>query len=299
MDEFDDLLGNTGNSTNNNFKTKDNTKKSNYFNKQEWAEQQKQKRQDVYNTIEKITNIVTEDVEKFKTYLNIQSRFDKYSVGNCLLILNKQPNATQIKEKAGWEEKGYDVNENAESITILEPSRKNGIVYYNPKEEYDVSQTNAPLPEKREYETKELLVALFNESSIKRKNVDRLPNGKRGVEYNEDEKLLYMCRGIEPISLIHAIVQELASIQIPKDKDMELREFKTYCVAYMICEKYGVDNTNYNFSELPKSLSQNTNVKEIKKQIEDIRENFIKINSQMQGYFEQEAKARKKQQEAR
>ena len=121
MNEIDDLLGT---SNNNNYK-KQNSKNN-------WKEQNK-KRNDAYRKMDEMSFKIIKDGDMFKQYLNILNRFEKYSVGNCLLILETEPNAIQIKEKKDWIDKGYDTIENAKSMTILEPNKVDGKVYYNPK----------------------------------------------------------------------------------------------------------------------------------------------------------------------
>ena len=54
---------------------------------------------------------VVKDGELFKEYLDVQSKFIKYSVSNCLIILNKNKNAIKIKDKKSWEEKGIKVRD--------------------------------------------------------------------------------------------------------------------------------------------------------------------------------------------
>ena len=85
-DEVNEILG-TG--KNNNFSTNYNTKRQN-----NWQEQQRKDRQDIYDTMDRMAMIVGNDGNKFKEYLDVQSRFSKYSVGNSLVILEKAPNST-------------------------------------------------------------------------------------------------------------------------------------------------------------------------------------------------------------
>ena len=140
MDEIvEDLLGTNNKSKNNSYNKKQN-------NKNNWKEQSK-KRNEAYRKIDSMSFKISKDGKMFMQYLNVLSRFEKYSVGNCMLILEAEPNAMQIKEKKDWIDRGYEVTQNEKSMIILEPNRVNGVLYYNPKEEYDISRTNAPIPE--------------------------------------------------------------------------------------------------------------------------------------------------------
>lgn len=290
MDEIDDLLGT---SSNNNYK-KQNSKNN-------WKEQNK-KRNDAYKKMDDMSFKISKDGNMFMQYLNILSRFEKYSVGNCLLILESEPNAIQIKEKKDWIDKGYDTLENAKSMTILEPNKVDGKVYYNPKDEYDISQTNAPIPKEKTYTNKEMLLAIFSicdKENVTRQVVDALPNGNKGAEYIESENKLYMCRGLKPEYLIKTVIQEIARIEMRNFENSEMKEFKTYCISYMLCKKYGLDISKFDFSNLPKDLTNKAKGKEIREELDDIRTNFIEINSKVAEYFEKEEKSKKNKEQAR
>ncbi len=290
MDEIDDLLGT---SNNNNYK-KQNSKNN-------WKEQNK-KRNDAYKKMDDMSFKISKDGNSFMQYLNILSRFEKYSVGNCLLILESEPNAIQIKEKKDWIDKGYDTLENAKSMTILEPNKVDGKVYYNPKDEYDISQTNAPIPKEKTYTNKEMLLAIFSicdKENVTRQVVDALPNGNKGAEYIESENKLYMCRGLKPEYLIKTVIQEIARIEMRNFENSEMKEFKTYCISYMVCKKYGLDISKFDFSNLPKDLTNKAKGKEIREELDDIRTNFIEINSKVAEYFEKEEKSKKNKEQAR
>lgn len=277
MNEIDDLLGTNSNTKNNNWK------------------EQNSKRNEAYKKMDDMSFEILKDGNMFMKYLNILSRFERYSVGNCLLILETEPNAIQIKEKQDWLDKGYDTIENAKVITILEPNKVNGKVYYNPKDEYDISQTNAPIPEEKTYTNKEILLAILDicdKENIKKEIVNILPNGNKGAEYIEDENKLYMCRGLESEYLIKTVIQEIARIKMKYLENNEMKEFKTYCISYMICKKYGLDISKFDFENLPKEFANKEKGKEIREQLDNIKTNFIEINAKIAEYIENSEKSR-------
>ncbi len=294
MNEIDDLLGTNSNSKSDNYNNRN-------YSKNNWKEQNR-KRNEAYKKMDDMSFNISKDGNMFIQYLNILSRFEKYSVGNCLLILETEPNAIQIKEKKDWIDKGYDTIENAKSMTILEPNKVDGKVYYNPKDEYDISQTNAPIPKEKTYKNKEMLLAIFSicdKENVTRQVVDILPSGNKGAEYIESENKLYMCRGLKPEYLIKTVIQEIARIEIKNFENSEMKEFKTYCISYMLCKKYGLDISKFDFSNLPKDLINKAKGKEIRKELDDIRTNFIEINSKVAEYFEKEEKSKKNKEQGR
>lgn len=54
----------------------------------------------------------------------MQSRFDRYSVGNALLITAQMPQATQFKDFDAWKENGVSIKKQQKGITILEPGEE-------------------------------------------------------------------------------------------------------------------------------------------------------------------------------
>lgn len=285
MDEVDDIIGNSNNSNDNN------SHKNSYNNqnRSNWQDKQNQDRQEAYDTMERMALVIKDDSNKFRQYLDIQSNFQKHSVGNCLIILDSEPNATQIRDKKSWKEKGYELISNPRVIKILEPSRSNtnNRVYYNPKEMYDISQTNSPTKSQVvKYDDRELLQAFIKNCDVPRKAVDTLPDGTIGTEYNKTENVLYVCRGMNRELLFQTLSQELANIEMKDEQDSDFKSFKSYCISYMLCKKYGVDVSNYEFNNLPNELVSKESGKEIRGEMDKIRIDFEKINSRIADCFE-------------
>lgn len=285
MDEISEILGT--NDKNNRKYTNNKSGNYNNQNKVDWREKQKQDRQECYDTMDRGAENVRQDSNKFNEYLNIQSRFSKYSVGNCLIVLEKAKNSTHFKEKKAWKDKGVEVTEGVKGINILEPTWSNGRRYYNPKEVFDISQTNAPKEEKIiNYDNRKLLEAMLYECNVPRESVERLSDGRIGTEYNKTKNILYVCKGMDRETLFQTLSQEMASIEMKDEEDSNIKDFRSYCVSYMICKRYGVDVSNYSFENLPEEISAKEKPQEVRAELEEIRKQFEKINNRMQGYFE-------------
>ena len=71
------------------------------FDKEAWAEKKKAEREDIYAMLDKVTTEVSTNGRKFQQYLDVQSRFSRYSVGNALLIMAQMPKATRLKDFDG------------------------------------------------------------------------------------------------------------------------------------------------------------------------------------------------------
>ena len=86
-----------------------------------WAEKKQSERDEVYALRDRMTDEVSMDGDKFQQYLDIQSRFRRYSVGNVLLIMAQKPQATRLKDFDGWKENRVSIRRNEKGIRILEP----------------------------------------------------------------------------------------------------------------------------------------------------------------------------------
>ena len=79
-----------------------NNVQKNEFNVDEWAKEKNKQREWAYQTQDEMAEKITIDSEKFKSYLNVQSQFPNYSVGNALLVTVQKPNAKQLRDADSW-----------------------------------------------------------------------------------------------------------------------------------------------------------------------------------------------------
>lgn len=109
------------------------------YNKEDWARRKNQERDETYRKIDLSAERALKDEKLFVQYLNIQSRFSSYSVGNSLLISLQRPDTTLFRDKEGWNKNGVQIKPYEKGFVILEPSspyvKPDGTkaTYYNPK----------------------------------------------------------------------------------------------------------------------------------------------------------------------
>ena len=119
------------------------------FNKEEWAAQKKAQREEAYALVDATCSEMMTDGRAFQQYLDVQGRFDRYSVNNAILVAAQMPEATQLKDYGSWKQSRVYVDKDADKITILEPGKEykrddgSKAVGYNAKVVYDISQTSA------------------------------------------------------------------------------------------------------------------------------------------------------------
>ena len=89
--------------------------------KEEYAEKMKAEKEAVYQMADDAAKAIVSDPEKFKAFLDTQSRLDRYSAVNALLIFNQLPEASQLKNFDDWSKDNIKITKGAKSISILEP----------------------------------------------------------------------------------------------------------------------------------------------------------------------------------
>jgi len=65
---------------------------------EEYAAKKKAEKEAVYQLLDNTASEVVQSPEKFKAYLDVQSRMDRYTANNALLMYKQFPQTSQIKE---------------------------------------------------------------------------------------------------------------------------------------------------------------------------------------------------------
>lgn len=229
---------------------------------QEWAEKKQLEKESVYQLIDSTAEEISENPDKLKAFLDVQARMDKYSSANALLIYSQLPEATRLKDFAGWGEDNVRVKKGAKSISILEPveyTKSDGSqgISYNVKKMFDVSQTNGkkqPAPTLNR-DTDDIIAVMVDTSPVNVELIDEMPQPGMGAFYKNEDQTLYIQRGFDDsVKLIQNIAQELAFAQLSIQSDSYSRRdmgFKAVCVGYMVCKKLGVDTKSFAVNRIP------------------------------------------------
>ena len=269
---------------------------SEVFDKEAWVEKKRQERNSVYEMIDKTAEEVVTDINKYKQYLDVQSKFDKYSVGNALLITAQNPSATRLRDFDGWKEAGLYVSKGAVGTLILEPgdsyTKEDGSVaqMYNPKRVFDISQTNNKQSIKtNHYDDKLMLKALLHECNMNIQVVDDLDGGKV-ASWNKEDSTLYVKRDPDTKAVFRAITTEMARSDF--EGSSEVVDFKSNSVAYLVAGKYGLDNSKIELGNIPSSL-QSLEVKDVRNELSSIRSGMEDIDSRISQYLESVTKTQR------
>ncbi len=276
------------------------------FDKDAWADRKKAERQSVYELADTTAEAVSADGGKFREYLEVQARFDRYSATNALLVLAQMPQATQIRDYDGWKDAGVSVKRHPKPISILEPGneyqREDGSVgtYYNVKRVYDISQTTArakPQPTVS-MDDRLLLKALISRPPVPMQMAEELPNNM-GAYYDHDQQVIFVRRGMEASDIFRSISKELAHAELAAangDYNRQDAAFAAYSVSYLLCRKYGIDASSYDFSHLPDNFRE-SDAQGIRAALTEIRDTTGEISGRMYRVLEQSKPPKSKEQE--
>ena len=278
------------------------------FDKDAWAAKKQEQRQATYDLVDSTAEAVAADGSRFRDYLEVQSRFDRYTATNALLILAQKPEATQLRDFESWRSTGAFIKrqEMSHGISILEPGdeyrREDGSVgtYYNVKKVYDVSQTNARSKVQPAVSMDErlLLKALIHRPPVPMQTVDELPNNM-GALYDHDQQVIFVRRGMTAEDIFRSVSKELAHAEIAGTRSAYRREdaaFAAYSVSYLLCRKYGIDVSGYDFSRLPEGFRE-TDPQSVRAALTEMRDTANTISGRMYRVLEQNKAPKSKEQE--
>ena len=273
------------------------------FDKEQWAAQKQAQRKEAYELIDNTCSEMMISGDSFRQYLDVQGRFDRYSVNNAILVSAQMPEATQLKEKAAWKQSCVYVNKDAQKVVILEPSKEytrgdgSKAVGYNAKEVYDISETSAK--DRQEAQEKkpmrELVSALIDASPVPFVPVADL---EMPAYYDSEQQSIFIRTGLNEEQLFVSMAKEVSAavFDFKHNESREASEFKSYCVAYMVSSRYGVDTRGFNFSRLPKELDE-TDTQAFKGELGSMRDVLGEIQSEMYKSMEKNKPAKSKEQE--
>ena len=210
------------------------------FDREAWAQQKREQRQELYNLIEEMSEKTLTDPSALSDYLNMQARLGKASVANTLLMIAQKPNATFISGFDDWQKRGRSVKRGEKAALVLEANgeyeRPDGTmgVNFDVKRVFDISQTyGKPVRERSSPTIRTALKAITTNTPIPIKLTDGVSQSV-GAMYSEKDNTVYVARGVEGNELFFALSRELARAHSGADT------FVCDCAANVACLRYGV-----------------------------------------------------------
>lgn len=269
--------------------------------KSAWIARKQQEREAVYAQIDEAVSTMASDGPRFQTYLDVQARFDRYSVANAVLIASQMPEATRLGDFDAWKASGAYVKRGAVGLSILEPGkeyrREDGSVgvAYNVKKVFDISQTNAQRPNKKTLpDDRQLLRALLNDPPCKIEVTDEVPDGRK-VAYIPDEKngAILVRQGLDAHTIFRGLAQELSRVHLDRSGQQSASpDFAVYAASYLLCRRNGVPVDSFSFQRMPAAYKE-MDPQGLRKELGIIREVAGDVTASMNRFFEVQQRSQK------
>lgn len=199
---------------------------------EEYAAKKKAEKEAIYQLLDNTASEVVQSPEKFKAYLDVQSRMDRYTANNALLMYKQFPQASQIKEFDDWAAEGVKVNKGSKTFIILDPyeyTKKDGTIGidFNLKRVLDVSQTNGkrPAAPTANRDPRKLVAVMLDSAPINIESVSELPYPDMGAFYKNEDQTLYVKRDIgDSVALCQCVAQELGHAELSMNSEVYSRK---------------------------------------------------------------------------
>ena len=210
------------------------------YSREDWIKRREENRTQAFDMLEQATTELG-TAEMLTQYLDVQSRFDRYSVSNALLIAYQKPDATRIAD--AYIQKGE------KAFSILEPgkefTRQDGTkgINYDAKKVFDIAQTTAKQPERkaRQQDEKKLIRALMKTSPVPICISNELPQDVNAA-YVPQQKSILVRQGLPGNEIFKALSQEICYARLDKGGSTRTQNaFAVACVSYLLCKRNGIE----------------------------------------------------------
>ena len=256
--------------------------------KDAWAAQKQWELEDVYAQINAAAEQMIGGGELFRNYLDVQARFDRYSVGNAILITLQHPTATRLADYHAWMECGAHIKKDEPGIVILEPGKEyrredgGSGVYYHVKKVYDISQTSYQYHVSRATaaDAEQLIrtLAVISPCDIRVTNV--LPEGADACYHKGQDRIL-LRQGMDAAAVFRGLSQALARVYMARSRYRFANPvFSACCVSYMLCRRNGIAVDQFSFVHLPKAIRR-LNAQTLRRELRLIREVAGELSADM------------------
>ena len=213
--------------------------------------------------------------ERFKEYLRTMSKFYNYSFNNTLLIAMQKPEATYVAGYTSWQ-RNFDrqVMKGEKGIKILAPAP------------YKTQKERNKLPDiivdelKGTVENYEAFFDALRQESPVPISFEDIPGGAKGF-FSPVESRIAIQEGMSEIQTVKTAIHEIAHAKLhavkpdektaPEDKkDRHTKEVEAESVAYTVCQRYGIETSDYSFGYIA-GWSSGKETKELKSSLDTIR----------------------------
>lgn len=259
--------------------------------KEEYAAMKKQEREEVWAEVDAKAQDVFKDGDSLRGFLNFIAQCTPQRTPNLLLLYSQNPEIRQIRTYERIRAEGHSIKPEARGkgyrFLAGNEYEKDGVTMqgYSISRAYDISQIRMkqpePLPEKT---MEELMGALLTGSEVRVQIADNLPEGVQ-AQYIPNQRSIYVRNGMPEVTTFHAMNRELACASMDMHNGTYSRakvSAPAFCAAYVVAQKYGVENTGFNFEKVC-AMQENgsKDPKELREFINDIKNAAYTIERHM------------------
>ena len=225
------------------------------------------------NILDRLTEGITQltSSDRWREWLDMQSRFHNYSFNNTLLIMAQRPDASRVAGYNAWRKLDRFVRKGEKGIWILAPmvyktdpdesadEATRVIRGFKPVPVFDVSQTDGQeLPEictrldgQDDAHIFDRLRAVALSIGFSVEETDDLPEGVNG-DCNHELRRLRVRSSNSPMQRVKTLAHELghAMLHTPGDgrpDSRPLMELEAESVAFIVCANNGINSDDYSF----------------------------------------------------
>lgn len=276
------------------------------FDKESWANRKQQDRESAYAIVDDALKKMGTDTKAFQTYLDVQAKFERYSVSNALLVASQKPEATNLADSNFWRGKGGYIRKGQTGILLMEPgnsyTRKDGStgVSINVKRVFDISQTTlTPTQEPvTNQDIRLLLNAMVRYAPCKVDFRDTLP-GDPNAFYSPQEKTVFVRRGQSMEDTFRGVAQELAHAYMDTGSyNRDENAFLARCVGNIICQRNGIDGKALSVQQIPQKYAA-MEPKALREDLKSIRTAANQISADMFRFMDARNHGTKQRDDAR
>ena len=218
------------------------------YSKEDWIKQKNENRALAYEMLETASEELN-NPDSVMAYLDIQSRFARYSVSNALLVAYQNPEATRLCDSKTWQKNHVFINKGETGIIILEPgkeyTREDGrtVTPYNAKKVFDISQTNAkPRPQRTKMpDTRVVVKAMIKTSPVPVEISNQLPEEVKAI-YQPEAKKIFIRQGLDGDEIVRLLSKEIAFARLDKGGfNRDNLEFSAQAISYIVTSRAGFE----------------------------------------------------------
>ncbi len=116
---------------------------------------------------------------------------------------------------------------------------------------------------------------------------------EKGAFFEPEEECIYVRKGMDAQEIFQSLVSELVFAGYAggnPDYDRNEDAFHASCASYMLCKKYGMDTSRYDFSHAPEFF-ENMETQEVRVELSRARDAANAISARMAKVLDQDRNA--------